>query len=68
MSTIDRVNSAKQDGVLPVLQVGDTVERGPDWRWDTQDEFGGSRRWRTARGSALLPLPLMRFVPTDYDP
>lgn len=51
--------------MFPVLQVGDTVERGPDWRWDTQDEFEGSRRWRTARGSALLPLPLMLH---DYDP
>lgn len=43
LSTLDRLNSAKQDNAFPVLKVGDSVERGPDWKWDTQDELNGAR-------------------------
>jgi hypothetical protein len=40
LSTIDRLNSSNQDdaSAFPVLRIGDSVERGPDWKWGTQDQ------------------------------
>ncbi len=54
LSTLDRLNSAKQDNAFPVLKVGDSVERGPDWKWDTQDELNGARRCTAAPALALF--------------
>ncbi len=56
LSTIDRLNSGKQDdaSAFPVLRIGDSVERGPDWKWGTQDQSGGIRRCAAASARDVL--------------
>lgn len=54
LSTIDRLNSSKQDdaSAFPVLRIGDSVERGPDWKWGTQDQCDGCSRCHRAAAVA----------------
>ena len=54
LSTIDRLNSSKQDdaSAFPVLRIGDSVERGPDWKWGTQDQCDGCCRCHRAAAVA----------------
>ena len=54
LTTIERLNSLKQAAVFPVLKVGDSVERGPDWKWGSQDESPGGARCVAAAAVVLL--------------
>ena len=53
LSTIERMNSSKQSSVFPALKVGDSVERGPDWKWGPQDQSPGNPRYITAVAADL---------------
>jgi hypothetical protein len=53
LSSIERLNSLKQSSVFPTLKVGDSVERGPDWKWGPQDQSPGNPRYITAVAADL---------------
>ena len=44
LTSIERLNSLTRASVLPDLKLGDFVERGPDWKWGSQDQSPGCLR------------------------